>query len=233
MGMRKTSLAAAAAMICSVSSTMPVLAADLAPERRIYPPVALLTWTGFYAGLNAGYAFGNADTTLPLGLPSLSSSYDGFIGGGQIGYNWQIGAAVLGFEADMQYADVKGTELIPATSVSATNTLEWFGTARARVGYAFDRVLPYMTGGFAFGRNEYAFTDISTGNGAKATATHTGWTVGGGIEFAVRDAWSMKVEYLHVDLGSQDGVRDIPVAGQTAAFNLEFDLVRAGLNYRF
>ncbi len=233
MGMRKTFLAAAAAMICSLSGAMSAAAADLATERRAYPPLPLFTWTGFYAGINAGYAFGNADTILPAGIAPLSSSYDGFIGGAQIGYNWQLGAAVLGFEADMQFADVKGTEIITVVNATATNTLEWFGTARGRVGYAFDRVLPYVTGGFAFGRNEYDFTLIPSGNPAKGTITHTGWTIGGGVEFAVRDAWSVKAEYLHVDLGSQDGARDILVTGEVTSFHPKFDLVRAGLNYRF
>lgn len=233
MKIRRTSLAATAAIIYLLSRALPAAAADLAPERRAYPPVPLFTWTGFYAGLNAGYAFGNADTILPTNIPALSSSYDGFVGGAQIGYNWQVGAAVLGFEADMQYADIKGTDIITAVAATATNTLEWFGTARGRVGYAFDRVLPYVTGGFAFGRNEYDFTLIPSGNPAKGTITHTGWTVGGGVEFAIRDAWSVKAEYLHVDLGSQSGARDVLVTGELTDFNLKFDLVRAGLNYRF
>jgi outer membrane immunogenic protein len=221
----------ATALLLLLSGTALAGAADLAPVYKVPSPVP--AWSGFYAGLNAGYAFGDAHTALPFNGPAVTSAYDGFIGGGQIGFNWQTGAAVFGLEADIQYADVKGSEILPATTVSAANTLDWFGTARARAGYAFGSVLPYVTGGFAFGRNAYQFTDITTGNGAGGTATHTGWTVGGGVEFAVREAWSVKLEYLHVDLGEQDTIRGVPFANEVTPISLKFDLVRAGVNYRF
>lgn len=233
MIMRTTFLATTAIFLCSLSGAISASAADLAPQRGFYPPAIPFTWTGFYAGLNAGYAFGDAHTALPFNGPAVTSAYDGFIGGGQIGFNWQTGAAVFGLEADIQYADVKGSEILPLTTVTAANTLDWFGTARARAGYAFNGILPYVTGGFAFGRNAYQFTDITTGNGAGGTATHTGWTIGGGVEFMVREAWSVKLEYLHVDLGSHDTIRGVPFANEVTPINLKFDFVRMGVNYRF
>ena len=222
---------ATTALLASLFGTTLVAAADLAPVYKAPQPVP--SWSGFYAGLNAGYAFGHAHTVLPFNGPAVTSAYDGFIGGGQIGFNWQTGSAVFGLEADIQYADVTGGEILPATTVLATNTMDWFGTARARAGYAFNGILPYVTGGFAFGRNAYQFTDVSSGNGAGGSATHTGWAIGGGVEFMVRDAWSVKFEYLHVDLGTQDTIRGVPFTGEVTPIDLKFDLVRMGANYRF
>src|SRR4051812_12723213 len=168
-------------------------AADL-PSRRAAPApyvaVPVFTWTGFYVGVNAGYGFSNNDrnglgsfnavpgsltgTPAALGFAGtvtqggLSRDNSGFVGGGQIGYNYQIGQWVIGIEADLQFADLNKSNtgdvvtLIPAVGnpgipgfVGARNAnfggIDWFGTVRGRLGYAIDRLLVYGTGGFAFG----------------------------------------------------------------------------------
>ena len=125
-------------------------AADL-PSRKgpvvapVYVPA--FTWTGFYVGANAGWGFGNMDSVGVSGFGDL----DGFVGGGQIGYNYQLGQIVLGLEADFQGADLKAGPSWAGLGIVGEGKTEWFGTVRGRVGYAFDRFLPYLTGGFAYG----------------------------------------------------------------------------------
>jgi outer membrane immunogenic protein len=234
MNIGKMRLAGTATAACLLFSTVttPGSAGDLLPAHKGPAPAPVFTWTGFYVGLNAGYAFGTADTTITSLVPAFSSDYDGFLGGAQIGYNWQSGALVFGVEADLQFADVSGTEAVPGFANTSTNTLQWFGTVRGRIGYTFGRVLPYVTGGFAFGKNELELASTA-GNSVDDTATQTGWTIGGGIEFAVRDAWSVKIEYLHVDLRDKSYLTNVILPGISLTSGLEFDLVRAGVNYRF
>lgn len=235
MRMNNTLLAGTTALLIAAAMT-PASAADMRPAYKAYAPAPVFTWTGFYAGLNAGYAFGDTRTDLvvPGGVVPFSSDYDGFAGGAQIGYNWQSGALVLGLEADLQYADVSGSNGMPPSFLFETNTLKWLGTARGRIGYAFDRFMPYLTGGFAFGKNEFELVDVQTTTRITEARTHTGWAFGGGVEFAVRDAWSVKIEYLHVNLGDKGGYfQNVVVPGGSLTADLEFDLVRGGLNYRF
>lgn len=237
MNIRETILTGFAAASLLSINIMPVVAADVAPANKMFSPVRASSWTGFYAGVNAGYAFGDANSALVLPAASnpFSSKYDGFIGGAQMGYNWQAGSIVFGVEAEINYADVSGSRLVPSTTAVATNTLEWFGTARGRIGYAFDRVMPYVTGGFAFGKNKLEVRDAASAAGAIDFATHRGWALGGGVEVMVRENWSAKVEYLHVDLGNKNTymVDTIGGAGSFMSSDLKFGLVRGGLNYRF
>lgn len=206
-------------------------AADL-PSRKgpveapYYPPV--FTWTGFYVGVNAGYAWGEIDST-NLGIIGGFDDPDGFTGGGQIGYNYQIGQFVLGLEADFQGADLKASAFDAFTGISASNELNWWGTVRARAGYAFDRFLPYVTGGFAYGnvKNKISdgFVSFSDDN------TQYGWTLGAGLEYAFTNNLTAKVEYLYVDLDKES----ISVPGGTfvSEVGTKFSVVRAGLNYKF
>ncbi|QFR32892.1 outer membrane protein [Ancylobacter sp. TS-1] len=186
---------------------VPAAAADLAykaPAAYAPPPMAF-TWTGFYIGANAGYGWGTAD---------WSPDIDGFIGGLQAGYNWQgAGPLVLGVETDIQYADVS----------SGIFSLDYFGTVRARIGYAFDQVLVYGTGGLAYGGGTYETWGLSN------SKNQIGWTLGGGAEYAINNNWSVKGEYLYVDLGEESyqtltGPRDVGVSS---------NILRAGVNYRF
>ncbi|WP_428030721.1 outer membrane protein [Ancylobacter sp.] len=186
----------------------PATAADMsypAPAAAAYAPVQAFTWTGFYIGANAGYGWGTAD---------YSPDVDGFLGGLQAGYNWQgAGPLVLGVETDIQYADVS----------SSVFTLDYFGTVRARLGYAFDQVMVYGTGGFAYGGGTYERFGLSNDR------NHFGWTIGGGAEYAIDRNWSVKGEYMYVDLGEEtystiSGPRDVSTTA---------NILRAGVNYRF
>ncbi|WP_332686736.1 outer membrane protein [Bosea sp. (in: a-proteobacteria)] len=205
-------------------------AADL-PSRKgpveapIYVPV--FTWTGFYVGANAGYAWGQIDSA-GLGVLSFKDP-DGFTGGGQVGYNYQMGNIVLGLEADFQGADLKANVFDAVNNITASNEINWWGTVRARAGYSFDRFLPYVTGGFAYGNVK---NKISTAFGSFSDDnTQYGWTLGAGLEYAFTNNLSAKIEYLYVDLDKES----VSVPGGVFNANVEtkFSVVRAGLNYRF
>ena len=183
----------------------------------LYTPVPVYNWTGFYVGINGGGGWGRSDFSAPFTGDSFNTS--GGLVGGTLGYNWQMGNVVFGLEGDIDWSNIRGSGTCAGLSCSTRNN--WLGTARGRLGYAIDRVMPYVTGGAAFG-------DIKTsvaGLGDSST-TKAGWTVGGGIEAAIAGPWTAKVEYLYVDLG-----RGGSILGSDAGFKT--NIVRAGLNYRF
>jgi len=225
-----------------------------------------VTWTGPYIGVNAGY--GGGDFTYPFsgttdaagtnpvaGRAHQASS--GALGGGQIGYNFQgPGNWVVGLETDIDATDIRGrTDFYSvdgagtATSGGAESKVNYLGTVRGRIGTTmFDggRFMPYVTGGFAYGgvRNSVGFgcSGCSDNGGFSETHTQTGWTVGAGAEYALDRHLSFKVEYLYVDLGSQDlsstfgGTINAPGVGLYNADireKTDANLIRAGLNYRF
>jgi outer membrane immunogenic protein len=185
----------------------------------IYNPV--FTWTGFYLGVNGGGGWGQSSW-------DRTGNFDlsGGVIGGTAGFNWQTGQVVLGIEGDVDWSGVSGTTttLCPASCMTRN---DWLGTARGRVGYAFDRFLPYVTGGLAAG-------DIkaSTPGFAGATQTNLGWTIGAGMEVAIAGNWSAKAEYLHVDLGNFNCALACGlVTPDNVSFKAEF--VRGGVNYKF
>jgi outer membrane immunogenic protein len=240
----------ASAAVIAISGS--ALAADL-PSRMappVYtPPPAFGLWTGFYAGVNVGYA-GNQNSET---YNELFSSYtytdqfksSGFIGGGQIGYNYQFPstAYVIGLETDFQGSGVKGSFRENENDdgnygYEYGSKLEWFGTVRARVGYSLGQILPYVTGGFAYGKvntfdSSYGYDESSFYD--SESHIHTGWTVGAGLEYAITHNITFKTEYLYTDLGSK-GLTDsynTDSGSYYASEKFTFHTVRAGLNYKF
>ncbi len=224
-------------------------AADMPIRQYSPPPVAeLSTWTGFYIGGNGGGAFGSNKSDFNVGggptFASIDLATKGAIGGAQVGYNWQTGAMVLGVEADFQASGLKGdisTPCIPPfcglpLTASYEQSVTWFGTARARAGYAQSGWLLYATGGYAYGRTE---TNASATAGPVTAAVKTdninsGWTVGGGAEVMFAPRWSVKVEYLYVDLGKTTNsyvFTGLPTLNDTT--HVSFNVFRAGVNFRF
>jgi outer membrane immunogenic protein len=210
----------------------PSSAADLPRKAPAYSGyvVAPFSWTGFYLGINGGYGWGKAELT-SAGSTFTSPTEHGWLLGGTLGYNLQTGVWVWGLEGDLDYAWIKGnavntvgTGCTGGGGCDIKNT--FFATARGRLGYAWDRFLPYITGGAAF-----AGSKISAPSGASQSKTSTGWTVGGGVEYAFLGAWSAKLEYLYADLGSQ--TCDATVCGVAIDYKSKVNIVRAGLNYRF
>jgi outer membrane immunogenic protein len=180
------------------------------------------TWSGFYLGVNGGWGFGRSawDST-----DTFDTS--GGVVGGTIGYNYQIGQAVVGLEGDIDWADINGTTTTFCTLGCKTSDT-WLSTVRGRLGYAADRFMPYITGGAAFGN-----INATTPGFAGGSATNAGWTVGGGLEFAIAGHWTAKAEYLYVDLGSFNC--GLNCGGGLVTDNVSFrtNLVRGGINYRF
>jgi outer membrane immunogenic protein len=215
-------------------------------------------WTGFYLGVNAGGAWGTADlnTTVTGGfgapnlalvssLDTLRLSPDGFTGGAQLGYNYQSGNLVWGLEADFDYFRLKDSSTVSSTFVgggpfTVDNAVEtdWLFTLRPRVGMTFGRFLPYVTGGLAVTNMKYSssLTDLvfATSQASSVSDTLTGWTAGGGVEYALTPDCSVKAEYLYTDFGS---VSMTSVGGNGAVYDqsasLKADVVRLGVNVRF
>jgi outer membrane immunogenic protein len=204
--------------------------ADLspAPVRAIAP--AVYNWNGLYLGLNAGYGFGTDTTTASGGGVSAAASANvpGFIGGAQLGVNYQTGIIVWGFEADFD-ASAQNQSLTSGV-LSGTSQMPWFGTLRGRLGVAFDRLLVYGTAGGAAGELRSSFT-IPAG-AASTTVTYGTWTAGGGLEYGITDNLSARLEYLYLDTGNVN-TGSIGPPSTAISSRVQDNLVRAGLNYRF
>jgi outer membrane receptor protein involved in Fe transport/opacity protein-like surface antigen len=186
-------------------------------------------WTGFYLGLNAGGAFGATTATVSGGGGSASVKEPGFIGGAQIGANYQTGPLVWGFEADYD-ASTQNQSLPSGVLSGSTAQMPWLATLRGRFGVAFDRYLVYGTAGGAAGELR-SISAIPAGT-TSTTVTYGTWTAGAGIEYGITDNLSARVEYLYLDKGNiATGFIGPPAT--TITSRLENNLVRAGLNYRF
>ncbi|MGE0563139.1 MAG: outer membrane protein [Pseudolabrys sp.] len=203
------------------------LAADL-PRRPAPAPVAKApiyapyNWTGLYVGLNGGYGWGTSSFSGATGTGDFN--VNGGLLGGTLGYNWQVGHAVFGLETDLGWSGMKDSAACGAFTCETKNT--WLGTTRGRIGYAWDRFMPYITGGVAYGNVKA--TTLGVGS---ASDTRFGWTVGAGVEVAVSGPWTAKLEYLYADLGDFN----CGTCTATPPSNVDFttNIVRAGLNYRF
>ncbi|MES0189845.1 porin family protein [Mesorhizobium sp. C416B] len=224
------------ALLASLAFASPALSADLSPQPT--EPV-VYTWTGVYVGAAGGYAWGNSTydgAGSPAGPPFISTSVDpkGGFGGAYVGYNYQFnGNYVIGVEADANFADVKGDNTFPAGPpvVFASGELKWFGSARLRAGYAFDRFLPFVTGGLAIGH--YSGANNFPGGSIENSDNMVGWTVGAGLDYAVTDNLIARFEYRYSDYGrkSQPAPFDFPT--QQARLDLTTNDVRVGLAYKF
>lgn len=199
-------------------------------------PTAVHDWSGVYVGGQIGYGFGKTDATYNLpNTPTIRGTQDydanGFLGGVQLGYNYQINSAVLGVEADFSGADVRGhsDEIHVGLGDTYDTKLDWYGTLRARAGYAFDRTLIYGTGGLAFGSVENQYLD-GPANSFSEKNTKLGWTVGAGLEQSITDHWSAKFEYQYIDL--RDQTIDYG-ANSNTTFGNTFNAVKIGMNYKF
>jgi outer membrane immunogenic protein len=184
---------------------------------------------------------------------AMAPSAQGVIGGGQAGYNWQLPSDwVVGVEADLQASGISGSksevrfpEFFDTTSTSVEKKIDWFGTLRGRAGYLVDpQWLVYATGGLAFGETSLSYSESDVTSGCIPDATicgdHTasgvraGWTVGGGIETMLAPKWSLKAEYLYIDLGKRSftAATNTPI-NFSASTKYREQSARIGLNYHF
>jgi outer membrane immunogenic protein len=262
--MSRVLVAAAAGLMAMTSVT------NAAPANKA--ATVIPRWSGWYVGGNVGYGWsGTTGSSIELTDPQLvfagyaalggfrfpSVSPTGAIGGGQIGYNLQTGSVVWGIVTDFQFSDMKASAVVGvpaltggtvfgAETQSHSAKIEWVGTLRGRIGYAFSNLLPYVSGGLAYGRVsstlnllvDPAFSGFAMA-GQSAT-TKTGWTIGAGFEYALPGNWSFGLDYLYVDLG-HDTVSATPqnflqnTSGTVIAINQRFtsNILRATVNYKF
>jgi outer membrane immunogenic protein len=241
-------------------------AADM--PRKAIPAAAPApySWTGWYIGGNVGWANTSADYTSAMAtspttaftaaslafinaLGTGSSSGDGFTGGVQLGYNWQMGSWVFGIEGDFNALTGDSTlaraGVTPGgTAVTLSHNFDpnWLATVRGRIGYAWDRHLIYFTGGVAILDADFAttFTTPALGGATvlRGDDTKVGWTIGGGWEWAWTGRWSTKVEYLYADFETFNNAGTVITPGGFAnpmanTADVDIHLVRVGLNYRF
>lgn len=255
----------AGALSLLLSTATGAYAADLSYPVKAAPVIVpVFSWTGFYVGGNVGYSWADIDNTDnvfytgpdgspftgnlvgPFPGPDSSASADSWIAGGQVGYNFQFSNNwVVGIEADFQWTGIDTSDAVLGSVdgplYESTGSLDWFGTVRARLGYGFDRLLVYGTGGFAYGKVK-GDVDVSSVVGPPLFASGsddavlTGWTVGGGVEYALTDNWILRGEYLYVDLGDKtlnmqlDGLSGDVVG---AKVGLTQNVLRAGVSYKF
>jgi outer membrane immunogenic protein len=242
----------------AAAADLPIPPAYAAPAYTKAPPVVSFSWTGLYAGIHLGGGGsntdwsddGNAVTTLGsgvLGLHDASYHATGFLAGGQLGYNYQIGWAVLGVEADASWANLRGSmfncfpEFVTLLAQSCSTHTDALGTVTGRFGAALDRTLLYVKGGFAWAHENYAnpcaaliFHCVSTL--ATSTDTRIGWTVGAGIEYAFARNWSVRAEYDFMDFGTRDESFLMTPPNQTLGtenIRDRIQVVKVGVNYRF
>lgn len=210
--MRDFMIAAVAAAALSSGSAS---AADIAARPYTKAPALaqVYNWTGFYIGGHVGYASSDIDYTFLApswygpAAGNFGYSMDGAVAGGHIGYNWQTGAWVFGLEGSASWTDVKQGDVVspffPLTD-RFSSRLEWMATVTPRLGYAFNNWLFYAKGGVAFASIKARIQDNVTlgGDFNERTTTQTGWTIGGGLEYAFAPNWILGVEGNYYDFGT-------------------------------
>ena len=231
-----------------MATTIGAQAADLAVKAPVFkaPALAIYNWTGFYIGVNGGGSVGRDRTSLLINGGAISAEQSnlspyGAIGGGQLGYNWQFGNWVLGVEGDIQGSGQRDrtTCLITCSPPNAfaqfDQRLDWFATARGRVGYATGPVLSYVTAGYAYGDVK---TSIASPLGPFSNDTgRSGYAIGSGVEASLGGNWTGKVEYLYLDLGTINATQTAAIVGAAPvtgvlSTRVRDQIFRAGVNYR-
>lgn len=213
-----------AAMAAFLGSVAVAQSADLPARAPAYQaPAAVYNWSGFYIGANAGYGTAGASASSG-GVTVEGGDLKGPFAGGQIGYNFQSGMFVFGIEVDGQWADIN--ESYSAFGLTFTDSIDYFWTARGRLGVAVQNILFYGTGGYAHGGLKSSVTDGFTT--VSVSGNRGGWTAGGGAEFGFGN-FSAKLEYLYLQTFDKDEI----VFATPVTWNVHVHTVKFGLNYRF
>lgn len=195
------------------------------------PPPASVDWSGVYVGAIAGYGWGDKDV-YDTEEPDDQGSYnvDGFLGGLEAGANWQSDRLVLGVEGDFSFTGMEGDGLIDGDDPMATD-IDYLATLTGRLGFAANQALFYVEGGGAWVGEDHAFGSIANGDYDTASGNRWGWVVGAGVEYALNDKWSAKIEYNYMDFGSHN-VR-FSDAGEDVTVDQQIQTVKLGVNFRF
>jgi outer membrane immunogenic protein len=225
-----------------ILAIVPAMAADMRPAPApIYTKAPMMappfTWTGCYVGGNGGGLWAKKDwTDSTTGLAESSVSLSGGVAGGQVGCNYQVSTWVFGIQGDYDWANASGSAADPtfAPDLASDGTkIKSLASVTGRVGYAWDRFLGYVKGGGAWVKDEYTATDTTFGLVSTASETRTGWTFGGGGEYAFTDWLTGFVEYDFYDFGTKTN----SFAGSAGAFPIDIkqtvSVAKAGLNFKF
>jgi outer membrane immunogenic protein len=229
MRLRALALGVVAGVMLASGAT----AADLGggPRRSIKdtapPSLPLYSWSGLYIGVHAGHGWSDVDWT--EGATSAAGSGDGWLGGGQVGYNWQRGRLVFGVEADISGSGISGSAVCPNPGDDCGHDVNWLASGRGRLGVTANgnRTLFYATGGVAWADIDYTATGWPG-----FSDRHFGWVAGGGIEHMLTPQLSARIEYLYYGF---DGETAPPGALGAGALDLDPSMhtVRAGLSFKF
>lgn len=228
MTIKRTSIAAVAAILAATT------AIPFAAQAQINSQAGNNSqWEGFYAGLNAGGLWSSTSASIVENNTGggFNGTSSGFVGGAQAGYNYLLGPVLLGGEIDFQGSTMTGgvTGGAGPSFISATQSIPWFSTFRARVGYPVGSVMPYLTGGAVWGQQRLAGFDTQFGSFDSSNNFWT-YTFGGGVEGHINDHWSAKLEYLWI--GSPDTPLSTPATTSISERSIG-NLLRVGFNYRF
>jgi outer membrane immunogenic protein len=217
----------------SVLSIGAAEAADLpAPPAPVAYAPPVYNWTGIYVGAHLGGGFSHSSWTDAFTGANDTFNKWGFLGGAQVGANYQFNRLVAGIEGDFSWTGLKGAGL-DSIGDSIGTKVNFTSAVTGRIGAAFDRLLVYGKGGVAFANDQSSLTDLA-GNNASTTFIRTGWTVGVGAEYALDDNWSARLEYDYLGFGSQALSFSTPLLpAYTSSANLNVQEVKAGINFRF
>jgi outer membrane immunogenic protein len=205
------------------------------PLAPVYVPPPF-TWTGFYIGGNFGGAWASTTLTDNLTGSSATGNLGGWLGGGQVGFNYQMGSFVLGVEGTLDWSSLNSTTggIItaagPPLQVAANTT--WVSTLAARFGFAADHALFYGKAGGGWVGNNATITNLATGSSANSSNTNSGWALGAGVEYAFTPNWTAKVEYDYLGLRGWTATSPVDVV-DTVNLKRQLNIVMAGINYKF
>jgi outer membrane immunogenic protein len=215
-------------------------AADLPTKKApppYIPPVVAFTWTGFYVGAHVGGAWDTDEFHFqPAGTQTHNHASNVF-GGVQAGYNYQISSVVLGAEGDVSGTHLASGASCPNPFFTCAHSIDWLASLRARVGFTpMDRALVYATGGLAF--SDVHHTALPPGVApfvfsGSYSDTRVGWALGAGVEYALTNSWSAKLEYIHYGMGSSTAAPGSLSAANSTRVTNSVDTVDVGVNYHF
>jgi outer membrane immunogenic protein len=230
-------LSVAAVAAVSVALVSGARAADLPTKAPMMAPAPMFSWTGFYVGGHFGAGWGTAESSLvfPAALPLVSANANGWLGGVQAGYNYQVGQWVLGVEGDFSWADIKSSAPC-LVAFTCGGKAKWLADFTGRVGVTVDRALVYIKGGVAWANTDYNVSSpLIPGLAASVNDTRIGGLFGVGVEYAVSRNVSAKIEYNYIDYGTENQTFNLLLVpgGVTASVNQNLHTIKAGANYRF
>jgi outer membrane immunogenic protein len=247
MQLRLLTLATAAIGLCAIQHAFagkipvkaPVHKAPIYKAPRSVPVVD--NWSGWYFGGHLGGGWTHNNFSDPTGTLASTGTVvgargSGFLGGPQLGYNWQVTNWVFGIQGDISFTRMNAQTTAPSIPTTfMANETKWISTLTGRVGFASDRMLWYAKGGEAWVRNNYSAIDsVFTTPNATAQATRSGYVVGGGWEYAFAPSWSTFIEYDYIGLSTKTLTITDPVLGSSPFDTKQnIQMVKAGVNYKF